>query len=95
MPVKSAPVVIHGMTIEQFKEWLLKTYDVDHDGKISREELAEAIRAAGGWFAGWKGKRGVRRADQNHNGYIDPSELDSNNFKRFAEKHLGVKIYDH
>ncbi|KAJ8754531.1 hypothetical protein K2173_005692 [Erythroxylum novogranatense] len=94
MPVnpKSAVSGKTEMTIEQFKQWLLKTYDVNHDGKISREELAEAIREAGGWFANWKSKGGIRCADQNHNGFIDPSELDCDNFKRFAEKHLGVRI---
>ncbi|KAM7280409.1 hypothetical protein ACFE04_007543 [Oxalis oulophora] len=62
------------MTIDEFKRWL-KKFDADKDGRISNEELADAIRFAGGWFAGWKGKRGVRSTDTNENRYIDESEI--------------------
>lgn len=77
------------MTIEQFKRWI-KRLDTDKDGRISKEELADAIRANGGWFAGWKGKRGLHSADSNGDGFIDESEL--SNLVDFAQKHLGVKV---
>ncbi|KAJ8762237.1 hypothetical protein K2173_007393 [Erythroxylum novogranatense] len=78
------------MTKEQFKEWLLQAHDLNKDGKINKQELAEAIREAGGWFAGWKAKRGVQHADKNHDGNIDDSEL--NELVSFAEKHLNIRI---
>ncbi|KAJ6954965.1 hypothetical protein NC652_006415 [Populus alba x Populus x berolinensis] len=73
------------MTMAQFRIWV-KTLDADKDGKISKDELADAVRGNGGWFAGWKGKRGVKAADANGNGVIDDSEIDM--LAAFAQKHL-------
>ncbi|TXG52382.1 hypothetical protein EZV62_021551 [Acer yangbiense] len=78
------------MTMDEFMRWM-KKFDADKDGKISREELAEAVRVSGGWFAGLKAKRGVRSVDRNGNCYIDDSEI--KNLVEFAEKHLGVRIF--
>ena len=69
---------------------MVKTLDIDKDGKISKDELADAVRGNGGWFAGWKGKRGIRSADSNGDGVIDESEIDM--LAAFAQKHLGIKI---
>ncbi|KAK9270052.1 hypothetical protein L1049_025625 [Liquidambar formosana] len=77
------------MSMEEFKGWL-KKFDADKDGKISKDELREAIRATGGWFSKWKSRRGVRTADANHNGFIDDNEI--NNLEEFAQKQLGVRI---
>ncbi|EEF52425.1 conserved hypothetical protein [Ricinus communis] len=77
------------MTVEELKRWL-RSFDTDRDGRISKEELAEAIRENGGWFARWKGKRGVKSADSNGNGFVDANEI--SNLVEFAKKHLGVKI---
>ncbi|KAJ6954966.1 hypothetical protein NC652_006415 [Populus alba x Populus x berolinensis] len=77
------------MTNAQFRIWV-KTLDADKDGKISKDELANAIRGNGGWFAGWKGKRGVKAADANGDGVIDDSEIDM--LAAFAQKHLGIII---
>ncbi|KAJ7009181.1 hypothetical protein D5086_004693 [Populus alba] len=77
------------MTMAQFRIWV-KTLDADKDGKISKDELADAVRGNGGWFAGWKGKRGVKAADANGNGVIDDSEIDM--LAAFAQKHLGIII---
>ncbi|KAK4859146.1 hypothetical protein QYF36_000178 [Acer negundo] len=76
------------MTINEFKRWL-KKLDADKDGRISREELADAVRGTGGWFARFKAKRGVRSVDSNGNGFIDESEF--KNLVEFAEKHLDGK----
>ena len=78
------------MTINEFKSWL-KKLDADKDGRISREELADAVRVTGGWFARLKAKHGVRSVDSNGNGYVDESEF--KNLVEFAEKHLGVRIF--
>ncbi|KAJ6939885.1 phosphatidylserine decarboxylase proenzyme 3-like [Populus alba x Populus x berolinensis] len=72
-----------------FRTWV-KTLDADKDGKINKDELADAVRGNGGWFAGWKGKSGVKAADANRNGVIDDSEID--NLAAFAQKHLGIII---
>ncbi|KDP38365.1 hypothetical protein JCGZ_04290 [Jatropha curcas] len=77
------------MTVEQFKRWL-KSFDIDTDGRISKEELADAVRVKKGWFARWKGKRGIKSADSNGNGFVDENEI--NNLIGFAQKHLGIKI---
>ncbi|KAJ3676997.1 hypothetical protein LUZ60_002721 [Juncus effusus] len=77
------------MTVEEFKEWL-KHFDVDKDGRISRQELQRAIKAVRGRFSGWKSIRGIRHADTDGDGYIDSDETD--NLIDFAQKNLGLKI---
>ncbi|OVA15803.1 EF-hand domain [Macleaya cordata] len=79
------------MTMEEFKLWL-KEFDDDGDGRISKEELREAIRSVGGggWFTTWKSGRGIRSADDNRDGFISDNEI--NNLVDFAKKQLGVKI---
>ncbi|CAI0558168.1 unnamed protein product [Linum tenue] len=77
------------MTLQEFKTWV-KRLDADKDGKISRQELSDAVRVAGGRFAWLKCRRGVQAADSDGNGFIDEQEM--NNLVDFAQKHLGVKI---
>ncbi|KAL6855907.1 hypothetical protein ACP4OV_018709 [Aristida adscensionis] len=81
----------HDMTVEEFKEWLMQ-FDGDGDGKISRNELREALRrrGGGGWFTNWRAGRAVRRADKNNSGFVDDSEME--NLVAFAQKDLGLKI---
>ena len=78
------------MTIDEFKRWL-KKFDEDKDGRISKDELADAIRVSGGWFARRKSKHGIRSVDANGNGFIDDNEI--KNLAEFAEKHLNVRIF--
>ncbi|KAH7567397.1 hypothetical protein JRO89_XS07G0065200 [Xanthoceras sorbifolium] len=78
------------MTINEFKRWL-KKLDADNNGRISREELADAVRVHGRWFARLKAKRQVRTVDSDGNGYIEESEF--KNLVEFAEKHLGIRIF--
>ncbi|KAA3476446.1 polcalcin Phl p 7-like [Gossypium australe] len=78
------------MTIDEFKRWL-KKFDDDKDGRISRDELADAIRVSrGGWFTRRKSKCIIRSVDANRNGFIDDNEI--KNLAEFAEKYLNVKI---
>ncbi|KAF7138831.1 hypothetical protein RHSIM_Rhsim07G0229300 [Rhododendron simsii] len=63
------------MAMDQFKEWI-KQFDVDKDGRISRDELKEAIRSTRAWFPGWKASRGVKAADVNGDGFIDDIYVD-------------------
>ncbi|KAG4157906.1 hypothetical protein ERO13_D02G091750v2 [Gossypium hirsutum] len=64
----------HEMTVDEFKRWL-KKFDEDKDGKISKDELADAIRVSGGWFARRKSKYGIRSVDANANGFVDDNEI--------------------
>ncbi|KAK9066728.1 hypothetical protein SSX86_014051 [Deinandra increscens subsp. villosa] len=77
------------LTIKEFKRWLMR-FDTDKDGRISKSELRQIVRATGGWFSGWKGKAGVKSADKNGNGFVDESEIE--NLIQFAQKELGVRI---
>ncbi|KAE8810134.1 squidulin-like [Hordeum vulgare] len=86
MPIRGVPCA---WTVEEFKSWL-KQFDVDRDGKISKAELRQAIRRRGCWFATARAGRAVRRADRDHNGYVDDAELE--NLVAFAREHLGMNI---
>lgn len=77
------------MNPEEFKKWL-KKFDTDKDGRISHEELREAVRQMGGWFTKWKCKDGLKAADKDGNGFIEENEI--NYLKDFALKHLGIRI---
>ncbi|XP_057503736.1 calcium-binding protein CML24-like [Actinidia eriantha] len=77
------------MTMDQFIEWLWG-FDKDNDGRISQDELKEAVRATGGWFSTWKSKRGVKSADLNRDGFIDQNEI--TRLVEFAQKQLGMRI---
>ncbi|KAB2023421.1 hypothetical protein ES319_D06G018200v1 [Gossypium barbadense] len=78
------------MTMDEFKRWLKKFDDVK-DGRISGDELADAIRVSrGGWFTGRKSKRIIGSVDADRNGFIDDNEI--KNVAEFAEKYLNIKI---
>ncbi|OMO74837.1 Calcium-binding EF-hand [Corchorus olitorius] len=92
MAIKTRSCYVDGkrdMTIDEFKRWLSK-FDEDNDGRISKDELADAIRASGGWFARRKSKQAMQAVDANDNGFIDDNEI--KNLVEFAEKHLNVRI---
>ncbi|MQM14750.1 hypothetical protein Taro_047685 [Colocasia esculenta] len=80
------------LTVEEFKEWL-KRFDTDKDGRISREELRQAIRRIGGRFSAWKSSRGIREADANGDGYIDDAEIEK--LVAFAQRNLGLRIVEY
>ncbi|KAK1407532.1 hypothetical protein QVD17_39149 [Tagetes erecta] len=66
------------------------TLDTNNDGCISYEELTQAIRNNGGWFARWKANRALKGADDDRNGFVDQNEIP--NLVAFAEKELNVII---
>ncbi|KAL7245170.1 hypothetical protein ACSBR2_000488 [Camellia fascicularis] len=78
------------MTIEQFKVWLMREYDADKDGRISKNELREAVHVAGGWFSKWNSSHGIKSADKNGNGFVDENEI--NNLADFAQKKKGIMV---
>lgn len=77
------------LTIKEFKRWLMR-FDTDKDGRISKTELQQLVKATGGWFSGWKGKAGIKAADRNGNGIVDECEIE--NLIQFAHKELGIRI---
>ncbi|KAF8679268.1 hypothetical protein HU200_046046 [Digitaria exilis] len=77
------------ITVPEFRRWL-KQFDTNHDGLISRKELREAIRHRGAWFAGLRALFAIQRADHNHNGFVDDSEIEG--LIQFAERELGFRI---
>ncbi|KAF8679267.1 hypothetical protein HU200_046045 [Digitaria exilis] len=77
------------ITVPEFKRWL-KQFDTDNDGRISRKELREAIRRRGAWFSGLRSRFAIWRADRNHDGFVDDSEIDG--LIEFAATELGFKI---
>ncbi|KAF7138311.1 hypothetical protein RHSIM_Rhsim07G0228900 [Rhododendron simsii] len=78
------------MTLDEFKEWI-RGFDKDKDGRLSRDELREAIRATRAWFPGWKAKRGIKAADVNGDGFIDDTEIMV--LMEFAQKNLGIRWF--
>ncbi|KAI3968098.1 hypothetical protein MKX01_007884 [Papaver californicum] len=88
-PIKPPCASGKQMSMEEFKLWL-KGFDKDGDGRISKQELREALRKAGGWFTTWKSGPGVRSADANHDGFINENEM--SNLVGFATKELGIEI---
>ncbi|KAK2660342.1 hypothetical protein Ddye_006875 [Dipteronia dyeriana] len=79
MAIKNRSICADGkreMTMDEFMRWM-KKFDADKDGRISRQELAEAVRVSAGWFVRLKARRGVRSVDRNGNCYIDDSVIKS------------------
>jgi Ca2+-binding EF-hand superfamily protein len=78
-------------TVEEFRAWLAQ-FDADGDGRISREELREALRSLDLWFAWWKAREALRDADANRNGLVDPDEM--GRLYAFARRNLHLKMGD-
>ncbi|CAK9135305.1 unnamed protein product [Ilex paraguariensis] len=63
---------------------LLRRYDTNRDGKLSKEELKAAFRSLGVGFSGWRAGRALRHADANEDGYINEKEM--NELVEYATK---------
>ncbi|XP_020582907.1 polcalcin Phl p 7-like [Phalaenopsis equestris] len=78
------------MTVDEFRQWI-RRFDVNGDGRISRDELRHAIRNIGVRFSGWRSNRWIRQADSNGDGFIDvDDEID--NLIGYAKAKLGLNI---
>ncbi|KAL8044490.1 hypothetical protein ABFX02_08G048300 [Erythranthe guttata] len=81
------------MTVEEFKAWLSR-FDADKDGRISCEELNEAISSLRVWFGWWKARRCMKASDSNRTGHID-STVEMEKLVQYAQQQLHMKIYDY
>ncbi|KAL9340914.1 hypothetical protein Peur_067133 [Populus x canadensis] len=79
------------MTVEDFKAWL-RQFEMDNDGRVSHEELKEAIQSLRVWFPGWKARQVMKVADTNHNGQIEGVE-EIEKLVNYAQQHLHMKIH--
>ncbi|KVI06649.1 Calcium-binding EF-hand [Cynara cardunculus var. scolymus] len=76
------------MTEEQLKG-ILRRFDTNGDGKISRRELRVGLRNLGLRFAGFRARRSLRHADANGDGVISEEEM--NELAKYVSK-WGISI---
>nr|XP_023885540.1 uncharacterized protein LOC111997656 [Quercus suber] len=74
MPVWSPRSTSYPLSEEQLKG-LLKRYDTNGDGKLSKNELKAAFRSLGLHFSGWRAGQALRHADANGDGYVSEDEM--------------------
>jgi len=75
--------VSYPLTEEQVKG-MLKKYDKNRDGKLSKQELRLAFKEMGLHFCRWKAGKALRFADRNGDGYINEDEISE--FVQYASK---------
>ncbi|KAH7846094.1 hypothetical protein Vadar_009735 [Vaccinium darrowii] len=63
---------------------LLKRYDANGDGQLSRKELKQAFHNLGLKHSGWRANRAFQHADANGDGFITEDEL--NQLVKYASK---------
>ncbi|OIT04147.1 hypothetical protein A4A49_00315 [Nicotiana attenuata] len=83
MPWFTPRGVSHPLTEEQVKG-MLRKYDKNRDGKLSKQELRLAFKEMGLHFCRWKAGKALRFADKNGDGYINEDEISE--FVKFASK---------
>ncbi|KAL8250679.1 hypothetical protein R6Q59_034372 [Mikania micrantha] len=76
------------LTEEQVKG-LVKRFDTNGDGNISRKELRLGLTSLGFRFAGFRAIRGLRHADTNGDGVINDEEV--NELAKYVSK-WGISI---
>ncbi|KAF3672037.1 hypothetical protein CQW23_29971 [Capsicum baccatum] len=74
MPWLNARGVNHPLSDQQVKG-MLKKYDKNRDGKLSKQELRFAFKEMGLHFCRRKAGKALRIADNNGDGYINEEEM--------------------
>jgi Ca2+-binding EF-hand superfamily protein len=64
---------------------ILKKYDANDDGRLSKAELTDAFRHLGSRIPGWRAGRGLHHADANRDGLVSKEEL--NDLVIYFKKH--------
>ncbi|XVF36262.1 hypothetical protein REPUB_Repub19eG0042900 [Reevesia pubescens] len=63
---------------------LFKRCDVNHDGKLSWEEVKAGFRRLQSRFPAYRAQRAFQMADQNGDGYIDTSDAELDKLVTYA-----------
>ena len=71
------------LTEDQLKG-LLKRFDTNGDGKLSKKELKVAFRKLGLKHSGWRARCALKHADANGDGFISEEEM--NQLVKYASK---------
>ncbi|KAJ0026064.1 hypothetical protein Pint_08786 [Pistacia integerrima] len=74
MPVYLSRTANFLLTEEQLKG-LLKRYDINGDGRLSKKELQVAFRGLGLNFSGFRARRALQHADADNDGFITDEEM--------------------
>ncbi|XP_042964575.1 calmodulin-4-like [Carya illinoinensis] len=75
------------LTEEQLLE-ILKKYDVNHDGGLSKEELKAAFQSLGARLPGWRANRALHHVDTNGDGLMfREAPLTSNQLRAIVKKY--------
>ena len=71
------------LTEDQLKG-LLKRYDTNGDGRLSKKELKVAFRNLGLKHGGWRSKHALKHANANGDGFISEEEM--NQLVKYASR---------
>ncbi|XWS21180.1 hypothetical protein CRYUN_Cryun30bG0033300 [Craigia yunnanensis] len=71
--IKCAPVPL---TKVQLKH-ILKSFDRNGDGRLSKQELKNAFNYIGSHFPNWRASQALKRADDDEDGHISEGEMDN------------------
>ncbi|XVE55915.1 hypothetical protein DITRI_Ditri03aG0195400 [Diplodiscus trichospermus] len=67
-----APLPLIGAQLKS----IFKRFDIDRDGRLSKQELRKAFASLGSYLPGWRVVRGLHQADCDGNGYVSDDKLD-------------------
>lgn len=84
---KTAQVKV-SLTEDQLKG-LFTRYDINQDGRLSNQELKDALQSLGSRFPAWRAWRVLRHADVNGDGFINEDEFQG--LVNYMSKHGYVK----
>lgn len=72
---KNAQVSLNESVNEEQLMILLKRYDTNGDGRLSKQELQDAFKSLGSTFPAWRAWRALHHADANGDGCVNEDEF--------------------